>query len=220
MMCGRIPANDRVCLPGEKGKQDVTANRKKGYVRNYENWLTPAPADICSAPGVSGGEHQFEADGNTPLDEPSIESIVSALESLVDDVDRLIDNRSPEDLRTAAKDGGWGVVEVLAHLHDWEEITHERVWQILEEDNPAFVDYDDSMWAIEHEYGSQDPHQVFAHITKLRCDLVAKLRELEEDAWNWRAMHPAHGEITLRWFTTLIIQHDAVHVAEIREVLS
>lgn len=191
-----------------------------GYMTNNENWPNLAPADVFGIVGVSGGDHPAEVDDSTGQDERSIESIVSGLESMIDDLEQLIANRSDDQFRAAAQDGGWGAVEVLSHLHDWEEITHERVWQILEGEVPELVDYDDSMWAIEHEYGLQDPHQVFAHEAGLRRELVARLRTLEESDWSRRAILSGRGEITLTWLMNSLTRHDAKHMAEIREVLS
>lgn len=187
---------------------------------NNENGPILAPADVFGAVGVSGGDHQTDVDDRTEQDERSTESIINALESTIADLEQLIADRSDEKLRAAAQDGGWGAVEVLSHVQDWEEITHERVWQMLEEDVPELVEYDDSMWAIEHEYGSQDPHQVFAHVADLRHEVVTRLRGLEENDWDRRAVLPGQGEITLRWLMNWLIQHDAGHMAEIREVLS
>lgn len=160
------------------------------------------------------------AAAETPTDERSPEVIVDALASVIVTLQRLIADRSDNDLRQAARDGGWGAVEILAHLRDWEEITHQRVWRMLEEDHPELEEYDDSLWAIEHEYGSQDGHQVFAHVGGLRRDLVERLRDLDHSEWQRTAVLSMRGEITLIWLLRNLTRHDERHLADVREALA
>lgn len=150
--------------------------------------------------------------------ETNPEQLIQALEATVVQFERLIDKRSSDDLQQAAQDGGWGIVEILGHLQDWEEIVHDRVRRILEEDHPELEDYDDSLWAIDHEYGSQDGHKIFAHIEELRHKLIERLRVIENDAWNRTATLTGNGEITLSWLIQSIVKHDTRHLAQAREV--
>ena len=68
-----------------------------------------------------------------------------------------------------AQDGGWGLVEILPHLRDWELIFRDRVALILEEEEPALEEYDDSLWAIEHDYRDQDPQVAFQEFAGRAC---------------------------------------------------
>jgi hypothetical protein len=170
--------------------------------------------------GAGASQTEQTADnGNGGHEERSIGSILGALESVLVDFERLMADRSREDLQKPAQDGGWGVVEILPHLLDWEEITHDRVWRLLEEDRPELEEYDDSLWAIEHEYSSQDPYEVFRRFTELRHELVARLRELDDAAWQRTAILGEHGEITLQGLMNAIVDHDAKHLAQARDVI-
>jgi hypothetical protein len=166
-------------------------------------------SETGSGEGTGNGGHGEQATG----------SILSALESVLVDFERLMADRSREDLQKPAQDGGWGVVEILAHLLDWEEITHDRVWRILDEDRPELEEYDDSLWAIEHEYGSKDPHQVFRRITELRNQLVERLRELDDAGWQRTGILAERGEFTLQALMTTLVRHDAKHLAQARDVI-
>jgi hypothetical protein len=176
---------------------------------NYVNRPFQSPADPSGAAG-------------TPAEESGVgvlpERIVDALEATIVNFGRLIENRSSEELQQAAQDGGWGVVEILAHLQDWEEVTHERVRSILEEEHPELEDYDDTLWAIEHDYGSQDGHTVFSHISDLRQDLVDRLRDLDDGTWQRTASLSGHGEITLAWLMEWLVSHDTRHLGQARDV--
>ena len=86
-----------------------------------------------------------------PLRSP--EAIVSALENFPDELRRSIFNSDdPEALFRPASDGGWGVVEILPHLSDWEEIYAERARSLVEDEKPYLPGFDDTLWSIERDY--------------------------------------------------------------------
>jgi hypothetical protein len=179
--------------------------------------------DNANDSGAAGASHSASnagsSSGKDAHDERSTGRIVAALEAVLVDFARLMEGRSREDLRKPAQDGGWGVVEILPHILDWEEITRDRVWRILEEDRPELEEYDDTLWAIEHEYGSKDPHQVFRRITELRQQLVERLRELDEADWQRTGVLSDRGEVTIQWLMENLVRHDAKHLAQARDVI-
>lgn len=181
------------------------------FMREHQNTPFLATGDVSGSAGAAT---------ETSPDERSPDVIVDALASAIVTLERLIADRSDDELRQAARDGGWGAVEILAHLQDWEEITHQRVWRMLEEDHPELEEYDDSLWAIEHAYGSQDGHQVFRHIAELRQDLVERLRSLGDSEWQRAAILPTHGQITLISLMSNLTRHDERHITDVREALA
>lgn len=179
-------------------------------MNNHTN--TPYPASSESNGAAGGPPPSGGAEGSAPA------VIIDALEATVVSLERLLAGRSSEELRQAAQDGGWGIVEILSHIQDWEEVAHERVRRILEETRPELEDYDDSLWAIEHDYGSQDGHEVLACIAELRRELVERLRPLELASWQRPAILTGEGEITLHWLMQRLMRHDAKHIGQAREV--
>jgi len=150
----------------------------------------------------------------------SIDGIVAALASVPDELSRLLANRSREDLTQPAQDGGWGIVEILPHFHDWERVIRDRVDRILTEQTPELEEHDDSLWAIEHDYSSQDPLAVLAAFREQRAALVELLESLDDSAWNRDARLPKHGRITLHWLLNNVCDHDARHMMQVRDVLA
>ncbi len=150
----------------------------------------------------------------------SIDSIKAALASVPDELTRLLANRSREQLRQPANDGGWGVVEVLPHFLDWEPVIRSRVERILNEDMPELEEHDDSLWAIEHDYSSQDPLAVLNAFREQRLALVALLEPLDDAAWNRGGILPKCGHVTLHWLLNNVCDHDARHLMQVRDVLA
>jgi hypothetical protein len=150
----------------------------------------------------------------------STEEIVDILASIPVELARLIDGKSDDDLTRPANDGGWGLVEILPHFRDWELIIGERVTVILEQDAPSLEEYDDSLWAIEHEYREQQPREALREFTELRNALTERLQALEPADWNRIGILPKQGRVTLHWLTDSICNHDAKHLVQARDVLA
>lgn len=176
----------------------------------YEFFPTPrlATEDASGGTAASTGD----SSGISPA------QIVEALESTLVRFERLIENRTADELRRAAQDGRWGIVEILAHLRDWEDVFQERVSRVLGEDRPELENHDDTLWAIEHDYGSQDGHAVFARFAGQRQALVEELRGLGAEAWERTAVLHGTGEVTLRGLMQWLIEHDVRHFGQARDV--
>ncbi len=145
----------------------------------------------------------------------SRETILAELAALPVELDRLVIRPyGREALYRPAADGGWGVVEILPHLRDWEAIYYERARAIVEEDLPRLPAYDDSLWAIERDYRSQDPIETLGELIEMRERLVAFLAELPPEAWQREGEHSAYGRITLHWMANLMCDHDKEHLQQ------
>lgn len=176
-----------------------------------------------AADSTSGGPLDRSRDRSTAsgdVSAKSVDGIVAALASVPDELSRLLANRSREDLTQPAQDGGWGIVEILPHFHDWERVIRDRVDRILTEETPELEEHDDSLWAIEHDYSSQDPLDVLAAFREQREALVELLESLDEAAWDRDARLPKHGRITLHWLLNNVCDHDARHMMQVRDVLA
>lgn len=164
---------------------------------------------------MTGNEQQLEkAEGLVLADRRN------QLSSVPDTVRRLIGERTSIDLRQPGQDGSDAVVEVLCHLQDWEEITGERVWKILNEDNPDLESWDDSLWSIEHDYIARDGLEVVEQFTVQRTKLMEMLDAIEEEDLTRTAELEGRGPITLKWLLKKTARHDEKHIIELTEALS
>lgn len=160
-------------------------------------------------------------DSNVNTGQPeSHASLVERLQAVPASILRLIGDRTAEDLRQPSQDAGVGVVEILCDKQDWEEITGERLVRMLREDAPELEAYDDSLWAIEHDYASRDSDDVIEAFTRLRGQLVETLSGLEDDDWRRTAVLAGYGEITIAQLMEQVLNHDEDHISEIMEALA
>lgn len=151
----------------------------------------------------------------------SRDEILRALEQFPSEYKRLILDPSAKDvLLRPAFDGGWGIVEIIPHLNDWEEIFLDRIRSVLTEDNPALPGFDDTLWSIERDYRAQDPYETFAAFSSLRAQMVDVLRSADPADWERTGVHGYYGDITLHWLANHVCDHDDEHLQQSRDALT
>lgn len=152
--------------------------------------------------------------------ERTSDEVMAALANFPDELERMTAGQSDEALMRPARDGGWGVVEVLPHLRDWEEIYLQRIQMILDHERPDLPAHDDDLWAIERDYRGQDPHITVKHFREMRGQSVERLGQASPDAWGRTGQHAVHNEITLLWLANNMCNHDREHLEQIRDALA
>lgn len=169
--------------------------------------------------------------GSSPheLDDPEVAAAVSPADvaALVDDlasfpleIERAFVDHSLEALTRPASDGGWGVVENVCHLRDWESVYLERATAMLERDNPRLPAYDDELWPIERDYRGDNPRRALATFRERRAELSSLLASLSSADWRRSGRHQSRGETTILKMVESIHHHDDRHLAQIRDALT
>lgn len=149
------------------------------------------------------------------------ENILAALAAFPDELARVVlSEHDTDDLVRPASDGGWGVVEIIPHLRDWEEIYLERARRLVEEDHPHLPGYDDELWSIERDYRGQDPRATLNDFRRLREEHLGVVRSLPAEAWDRPGTHGYYGEITLQWMEDHVCDHDQEHLQQARDALA
>ena len=146
-------------------------------------------------------------------------SVLSTLGAILVDLNRLLEGKSRESLAQAANDGGWGMVEILPHLRDWEEVHHQRIGLMLIEESPILECLDDSLWSIEHDYSAQDPLKAVAEFRELRTALIAAATEFDDGAWSRPAILDCVGKVDVHWVLNDICDRDVIQIAQARDLL-
>lgn len=130
------------------------------------------------------------------------------LRALVRDID---DDRA----RRRPASGDWSVVEIVAHLADVEERFLGRVRQILAEDHPTLVAFDQAALADERDYRALPLEPEVQRFEALRATQIAELAPLPDTAWARIGHHQEQGEVSIQDLTAHLAAHDAAHLAEI-----
>ncbi len=94
-----------------------------------------------------------------------------------------------------------------------------RLHQVLEDDQPELLVYDDELWAIERDYRGEDPTKVFEQFRASRKELVSQLEGLDDDGWNRTGHHQSRGDVSVRWLAESVLEHGEMHLAQIHDAL-
>jgi hypothetical protein len=123
---------------------------------------------------------------------------------------------------TANRDGGdgWTVLEVICHLHDWEQIFSDRARMMVEQDNPAFPSYDTLTLVIENNYMGQQFSDMFSEWMVRRGKFLSWINQRSGGDWSRTGIHPSHGQITLLDQLIQVTTHDIDHLEQILRVLN
>lgn len=146
--------------------------------------------------------------------------LVDALKAQPDEAQRAIQGKSPEDLRRPSSDGGWGAIEHLAHLRDWEEVALARVRAVLGQDRPELPAYDDDLWPIERDYSNRNGERMVSEFTQMRGEIIDALEGADAETWERTGIHGVAGQVTLRWLLTRQYDHAADHIRQVRDLLA
>jgi hypothetical protein len=181
---------------------------------SYRQDDAPPGADIVvERPQPSGGMR-------AAAPSRSVDEILAVLRSTPEELGRMIEGKSEEVLAQPASDGEWGVVEILPHLRDWEEVYLGWIHRILEEEIPELAVVDDSLWAIEHAYASERVSDALASFSDTRDEVARLLETLAAEAWRREAVHPQVGRISLHQLADRMCDHDARHIEQARDALA
>lgn len=174
------------------------------------------------APPGDGPEPQHTHDNDPQVFPPSrsVAEILAVLRATPAELERLISGQSDEALARPASDGEWGVVEILPHLGDWEEVQQVWMHRLIDEHLPALEPVDDSLWAIERDYAGQPPAESLATFAELRAETLRLLESLDGDAWQRQVVHPRVGRLTLHQLAERMCDHDARHIEQARDALA
>ena len=155
----------------------------------------------------------------TTIDIQDREDLIDHLEQTPLLANDLVANASEADLRRAGPGGSLGAVEVLAYLHDFEELFLGRLDTMIAEDNPRLEWVEDSLWPIERDYIERDPVVTLHQFVELRRLTVQTLARLPVAEWDRIGQHPALGRVTIRRYVERVIERDKEYLSQLRTVL-
>lgn len=147
--------------------------------------------------------------------------IIAFLEETPEAVRRLSEGVGAEELRESADDGGFSFVEHACHLRDIErEGYEERILRILSEELPTLADVDGRKLAAERRYSEQRFEDGLVAFSETRESNVSALRAATEEQLRRRGVFEGVGEITLARLASMMYEHDAEHLEELRALRS
>jgi hypothetical protein len=107
--------------------------------------------------------------------------------------------------------GKWTARQIMAHLADAELVYAVRMRQVVAENNPPFLAFDQNLWAERLDYARRKPKQSLESFRRLRGEIHEFLKELPESAFERTGMHSKDGVLTLRQLVERLADHAESH---------
>jgi hypothetical protein len=107
-------------------------------------------------------------------------------------------------------DDVWSALEYACHVRDVFALYDERLVMMLEQDGPAYPNWDQDQAAVEQDYGSQDPARVYAEMQEAAARLSDRFDGVEEDQWERTGFRSDGADFTIETFARYLI-HDPIH---------
>jgi hypothetical protein len=135
---------------------------------------------------------------------------------------RAIVGRVPEAMqRTRDSVVGFALVEQIWHLADLEQEGFAvRIDRILRESHPLLADFPGGKLARERRYIEQPLLPALQRFEEARAANVARLTAVTSDEWLRSGEQEGVGEVTLGRVAEMMMEHDASHAAELRDLLA
>jgi hypothetical protein len=114
--------------------------------------------------------------------------------------------------------GEWSIHEIIIHLADSEVVGYWRLRQTLAEEGSTLPVFDESRWAHELSYRTQERSLALALFTDLRASSAALLRSLPAQAWERTVTHPERGQISVYDILQAYTGHGESHLQQIEHL--
>jgi hypothetical protein len=114
--------------------------------------------------------------------------------------------------------GKWSIRQVIAHLADNEIVGAHRCRQIIAEDNPTLIAFDQEAWARNLDYARRKPKQSLESFRRLRAENYELLKGVPEAAFARTGKHTERGPISLRDYLEILAQHTETHARQMQAI--
>jgi hypothetical protein len=121
-----------------------------------------------------------------------------------------------EDFVTAP--GKWSIRQIAAHLADAEMVGAHRMRQVIAEDNPTLIAYDQDAWTKNLDYARRQTQQSIETFRRIRAENYELLKEVPPAAWERTGNHTENGPMTLRRLLEGYTDHAESHAHQLQQI--
>jgi hypothetical protein len=114
--------------------------------------------------------------------------------------------------------GKWSVRQLIAHLADAELVGAHRFRQVIAEENPTIMAFDQEAWTRNLDYARRKPKQSLETFRRLRAENYELLKELPESTFERTGNHSENGRMTLRQMLEGYAHHAESHARQLQEL--
>jgi hypothetical protein len=119
-------------------------------------------------------------------------------------------SRDETDLRTRPREDRWSTAEYACHVRDVYRIFDQRLALMLDEDDPAFPNWDQDATAIADQYQDQDPRVVAGQLREAADRIADRFTGLLPAQWERTGARGDGARFSVDSFARYLV-HDPVH---------
>lgn len=141
--------------------------------------------------------------------------LTQRLRNQAEDIRRLTDGLSEEQLGRRTVPEKWSVKEVVCHLWRMQQVFADRIEAMASQDQPAFASYDPDRDADFPGFVSRPARETLDAFARERERLVARLESLPASSWQRQGRHPDFPRYDLRFAVENMAYHEGHHIYQI-----
>jgi len=114
--------------------------------------------------------------------------------------------------------GKWSIRQIMAHLADSELVGAHRMRQVIAEDNPTLIAFDQDRWTANLDYGRRKPKTSLETFRRMRAENYELLKGLPAEAFDRTGHHSENGPMTLLRLLEGYAGHAESHAQQMQEI--
>ncbi|MGV3615913.1 MAG: DinB family protein [Fimbriimonas sp.] len=126
----------------------------------------------------------------------------------------VIDDIRPEKYRERLEEDRFDLVEMVAHLADFEDLFLDRMRLAHEHPDSECVSLDPDARATEKHYATRDLHHELEVFRNRRNDTMDFLRTLQPGEETRCVKHPVMGDLSIEAIANSLLGHDMYHLEQ------
>jgi hypothetical protein len=121
-----------------------------------------------------------------------------------------------EDFVTAP--GKWSIRQIVAHLADADMVGAHRFRQLIAEENPTLVAFDQELWTKNLDYAKRKPKQSLETFRRIRSENYELLKDQPASAYERAGSHTERGRVTLGELLEGYAGHAESHARQMQQI--
>ena len=112
--------------------------------------------------------------------------------------------------------GKWSTRQIVAHIADAEIVAAHRFRQMLAEDNPTLVAFDQDKWTANLDYAKRKPKQSLETFRRVRAENYDLLKDMPPAAFERTGNHSERGKISVLNLLEGMADHAESHARQLQ----
>jgi len=148
---------------------------------------------------------------------PSPTELIAAYTHGIALLQQAIAGLSREEMLARPIAGKWSILEVVAHIADFEPVYADRIKRIIALELPLLLVADENEFAKHLAYHERDIMEEIHLIAAIRTSVARTLTTLPASTWQKTGIHTVKGIVTLEAMVQSCANHISHHVPFILE---